>query len=114
MLWEVLVNKLNYKYALGLFNSKLFYYWLFNMGKRKGKQLQVDQAQIMELPVYVPDETEQNKVAKKVDLLLTKLQEGKDANALIDEIDNTVYKLYELSDSEIEIVNGFVEEQRRS
>lgn len=57
------LKNLDYKYALGMFNSKLFYYWLFHMGKRKGKQLQVDQAQIMELPIYVPIEAEQQRVS---------------------------------------------------
>lgn len=108
------LNKLDYKYALGLFNSKLFYYWLFNMGKRKGKQLQVDQAQIMELPVYVPNKDQQDEIISKVELLQKKLQEGEDTNDIIGDIDNMVYKLYELTDSEIAVVNSFVEAQRRA
>jgi len=107
------LNGLDYKYALGLFNSKLFYYWLFHMGKRKGKQLQVDQAQIMELPIYASDETRKQALIEKVDLLLKRLHEGKEVNAQIDDIDNMVYSLYDLSDSEIATVNSFVEDQRK-
>lgn len=106
------MNGLDYKYALGLFNSKLFYYWLYNMGKRKGKQLQVDQAQIMELPVYVPSNDYIQEMVSKVNSLLDSLSEGKDIGSLENEIDSLVYKIYGLTDADISKVNSFVEEQR--
>jgi len=103
------LDDLNYKYALGLFNSKLFYYWLFKMGKRKGKQLQIDQAQIMELPVFVPSIEEQEKVIEKVNQLLYLLQNNQDVSDVLNEIDMLIYNLYELDDSEISTINSFID-----
>lgn len=106
------LNDLSYKYALALFNSKLFYYWLFHMGKRKGKQLQVDQAQLSELPIYVSSADKQKLLEDNIETLRNRLLEGTDSEELIAKIDRMVYDLYELDDSEIAKVEAFVEAQR--
>lgn len=106
------LNNLDYKYALGLFNSKLFYYWLFYKGKRKGKQLQIDQAQIVELPIFVPDKHSMDMIINKVNTLLRLLSNGENTMKIENEVDTLVYNLYGLSEKEISIVNIFVKEQR--
>lgn len=103
---------LNYKYALALFNSKLYYYWLFNMGKRKGKQLQIDQAQILELPIFVPDIRLVNEIVSLIDIIIESGEEQSLEQISI--IDNYVYELYGLTEHEIETVESFIDEQRNS
>ena len=100
------------KYALALFNSKLFYYWLFHMGKRKGKQLQIDQAQLMELPIYLAKEEKQNEIILLLDELLLQLNDSKDISDLENKVDFWVYKIYSLTEEEIQKVESFVNEQR--
>lgn len=100
---------LNYKYAVGLFNSKLFFYWLFNMGKRKGKQLQIDQAQIVDLPVCVPDENDIERISSIVDTIIEKNKCDEDISHEVNLIDEFVYDLYGLTENEKEKVNIFVD-----
>lgn len=100
------------KYALALFNSKLFYYWLFHMGKRKGKQLQIDQAQLMELPIYLTKEETQNEIILLLDEILLQLNNSKDISDLENKVDFLVYKIYSLTEEEIQKVESFVSEQR--
>lgn len=103
---------LNMKYALALFNSKLFYYWLFNMGKRKGKQLQVDQAQILELPIFVPDNQTIDCVADIIENIMKLILNDVDISELEKQLNEIIYNLYELTEQEKKQVDLFVEEQR--
>ena len=82
------------------------------MGKRKGKQLQVDQAQLSELPIYVSSADKQKLLEDNIETLRNRLLEGTDSEELIAKIDRMVYDLYELDDSEIAKVEAFVEAQR--
>lgn len=103
---------LDYKYALALFNSKLYYYWLFNIGKRKGKQLQIDQAQILDLPIHVANDEMVRKIVELIDYVLEHGEkESYDQIALID---SYVYEMYGLSQHEMEVVDTFVDRQRNS
>lgn len=108
----VKLNGLSYKYCIGLFNSKLFYYWLFHMGKRKGKQLQIDQAQLAELPIYIASGEIQKEIEEKVDALRNRLLNDENVDKITAEIDDLVYGLYELNDLEIKKIESFVETQR--
>lgn len=103
----------NLRYLVGLCNSHLFYYWLFNNGKRKGKQLQIDQAQIMELPICLPDQPVQEAIALLVDEIAVRQIDNSDYSDLEEAINKAVYSIYSLNLNEIETVEGFVEDQRR-
>ena len=41
----------NLKYILGLLNSKLYYIWLYNRGKRKGEILELTAKPLSEIPI---------------------------------------------------------------
>lgn len=105
-------KELNMKYVLALFNSKLFYYWLFNMGKRKGKQLQVDQAQILKLPIFVPDKKMVDCVVEIVENIMNLSMREEDISEQENQLNGIIYDLYELTEQEKKQVDGFVEEQR--
>ncbi|MBI2097448.1 MAG: N-6 DNA methylase [Candidatus Vogelbacteria bacterium] len=114
------LNKIDSKYAIGLLNSSLMYFWLKNKGKLQGDQLQIDKEPLLEVPICVGDGKEQKLVIDLVDKMIKlhkKLAETeKDSNAwhklkeeieLTDKkIDAAVYKLYGLTEEEIKIVEN--------
>ena len=103
---------MSYKYALALFNSELFFYWLFHMGKRKGKQLQVDQAQISELPMYIASERKQRENSVMIENIQKELLSGNSIDELEEQLNATIYQLYNLNSDEIAKVKAFVKKQR--
>ena len=107
------IKEMSYKYALALFNSELFYYWLFHMGKRKGKQLQVDQAQISELPMYIASECKQREIGTLIENIQKELLSGNPVDELEEQLNGAIYQLYNLNSGEIAKVKAFVKEQRK-
>lgn len=111
-------ERCNLKYLTGLFNSKLSYFWLRGKGKLQGDMLQIDKEPILEIPIYVPTDSEQKAIAIFVDKIvhmnteLNKLEKNsnewqklKDEIDRIDrKIDQEVYRLYGLTNEEIKII----------
>ena len=103
-------------YILALLNSKLFYYWLYHRGKRKGETLELIQKPLSEIPIKKITESQQKPFIEIVGEILDITE---DENYLEDnikktkvreyenQIDQMVYKLYELTDDEIKIVGNF-------
>lgn len=98
------------KYILSLLNSKLYYIWLYNKGKRKGESLELYQKPLSEIPIKKADVQAQNKFVSIVDKILAitqtedYLQNQEKQNAVKEyekQIDVMVYKLYELTYEEI-------------
>ena len=97
------------KYLLGVLNSSTIYVWLYNRGKRKGDMLELYQEPLSLIPI--PKITKENneqviEVEKLVDqiLLIKKPDPRADTKDLEDQIDQIVYRLYELSPDEIKII----------
>ena len=105
--------KLGILFLTGLMNSNLVVFWLFNKGKMQGNNYQIDKEPLLEIPIFVGNETEQNKLITIVDKILVitkssdylenpaKKEEVKD---LENQINSLVYKLYGLSLEEIKII----------
>lgn len=98
------------KYILSLLNSKLYYIWLYNKGKRKGESLELYQKPLSEIPIKKADVQAQNKFVSIVDKILAitqtedYLQNQEKQNAVKEyekQIDVMVYKLYELTYDEV-------------
>lgn len=103
-------KKYNLKYILALVNSKLYYSWLFLKGKRKGEMLELYQQPLSEIPIkYIPM-VEQEKFVFLVDeiLKITSSPEFKKGDPRIcdleSEIDRMVYKIFDLTEDEIKII----------
>ena len=102
------------KYILSLLNSKLYYVWLYNKGKRKGESLELYQKPLSEIPIKKVDTQAQNKFISIVDKILAITQtddylqnQGKQ-NAVKEyekQIDVMVYKLYELTYDEVRFID---------
>ena len=94
------------KYILGLLNSKLYYVWLYHKGKRKGETLELYQKPLSEIPIKLATKEEQNEIVKIVDdiIALKKTNPQSDTSILENQIDKIVYRIYDLTDEEIKIV----------
>lgn len=104
----------NLKYILALLNSKLYYVWLYNKGKRKGETLELITKPLSEIPIKKADSNTQNKFVAIIDKILniTKQDgylENIDSQNKVKEyekqIDVMVYKLYELTYEEVLIID---------
>ena len=91
------------KYILALLNSKLYYVWLYNRGKRKGESLELTATPLSEIPIAMADEDTQIKIIEKVNNIQKRLKGNPlaDITAEKNEIDNLVYHLYNLTYEEV-------------
>ena len=96
------------KYILALLNSKLYYLWLYYRGKRKGEFLELYQKPLSEIPIKIVPQMDQQPFIDLVDKILAakKTNHAADTSEWEKEIDSLVYKLYDLTDEEIKIVEG--------
>jgi type I restriction-modification system DNA methylase subunit len=111
-------NKDNYslKYILSILNSRLVYFWLYWMGKRKGEVLELYLEPLQFIPIKIIDNHAQQPFIYLVDKILAMT---KDEDYLTNptkqtkvkeyerQIDQMVYKLYGLTSEEIKIVENF-------
>jgi hypothetical protein len=95
---EHLKNNGNLKYLTGLLNSKLVAFWLRKKGKMQGNAYQLDKEPLLEIPIYEANITEQENIATLVDQIIAAKQQNQDTKALEAQIDQMIYKLYELTD----------------
>ena len=95
------------KYILGVLNSKLYFTWLYNKGKRKGETLELTATPLSEIPIKMPTEHHSIAIVKKIDEILSQKQSGLlyDTSFLEHEIDLLVYDLYGLTKEERLIVD---------
>jgi len=112
--------KINLKYVLGLFNSKLLNYYYSKSVSEEGRAFaQVKTINIKQLPYFEANTQQQNEIIKHVDQLL---QLNKDLQAETlpnrieqlknrieyaeDKINQIVYELYGLTQSEIKLIEN--------
>ncbi|MBA3634031.1 MAG: Eco57I restriction-modification methylase domain-containing protein [Acidobacteria bacterium] len=95
------------KYVLSLFNSKLFKFYYQKTNSQGGDIFpQIRISSVENLPIKKIEEKDQQPFVALVDQILELKKAGKDTQALEDEIDRLVYRLYDLTDDEIKIVEG--------
>lgn len=89
------------KPLLGILNSKLMYFWLYTRGKRKGKDLELYAKPLSQIPL--PDL--RNMKLEDITKLVEKIMVAYDLN-IQNAIDQWVYKIYNLSESDISVVEN--------
>ena len=99
-------DRINLKYLTGLFNSKLVAFWLRKKGKMQGNAYQLDKEPLLEIPIYKPADKEANEIAKLVDKIISLKQQGKDSSEQEKKVDELVYKLYDITKPEQEIIEA--------
>lgn len=100
-------NKYNYKYLLGILNSKLCYIWLYYKGKRKGNVLELFPSSLNKIPIKSINATEQQRIISLVDRIIELKKQDKNTKELENKIDEMVYDLYELTEDEKELIRTF-------
>ncbi len=97
------------KYVLSLFNSKLFKFYYQKTNSQGGDIFpQIRISSVENLPIKKIEGKDQQPFVALVDQILELKKAGKDKEAekLEDDIDTLVYRLYDLTDEEIAIVEG--------
>jgi adenine-specific DNA-methyltransferase len=94
------------KYILALLNSKLFYSWFYHKGKRKGESLELYLVPLTETPIKIVDAKTQAHFEAITDKIILGKKKNEDTGDLEKQIDEMVYKLYNLTDEEIAIIEG--------
>ena len=94
------------KYILGLLNSKLYYIWLYNKGKRKGETLELYQKPLSEIPIKKVSVDIQNRIIAVVDKIinLKKTDPNTDTTSLENQIDGYIYEAYGITEKEIDYI----------
>jgi hypothetical protein len=108
-------NRINLKYLLGILNSKLVEFWLYEKGKLQGNMFQVDKVPLQSIPIIIVQQEMQDGVIKLVDKIISLTQSDNylqtptkkaKVKEYEKEIDQMVYTLYGLTPEEIKIVEG--------
>ncbi|MBK9097512.1 MAG: Eco57I restriction-modification methylase domain-containing protein [bacterium] len=95
------IDSVHLYYVLGILNSKLIYFWLYNRGKRKGEMLELYLTPLSEIPLKTSNTIFEKYIICLVDYIL--FLRKQDNHLLIDQIlpaffeqiiDGIVYELY--------------------
>ncbi len=98
-------KKYDLKYILALLNSRLFFIWLLNKGKRKGEMLELYQQPLSEIPIKEVSKNIQSTLATLAAKIISLKSEDKDTVVFEKQIDNFVYNLYELTYDEVKVID---------
>jgi adenine-specific DNA-methyltransferase len=109
--YVIKTNRFNLKYLTGLLNSKLIAFWLRHKGKMQGNNYQIDKEPLLNIPL--PSTMPQNQhLTNQIIYLVDQILSAKERNPEADtselekEIGELVYKLYNLTEEEIKIIEG--------
>lgn len=91
---------------LGILNSRLIYFWLYNQGKRKGETLELYSTPLSQIPIKLNKDTDQLISFVKEQIGFSK-KNGHLSTDLQLRIDAIVYEIYGLEENEIEFINDF-------
>ncbi|NGY48897.1 type IIG restriction enzyme/methyltransferase [Campylobacter coli] len=109
--YVIKTQRINVKYLTAILNSKLIAFWLKHKGKMQGNNYQIDKEPLLNIPI-VDTNSKNEKLADElinlVDEILKAKEQDKNANTqeLENKINSIVYKLYNLTEEEIKIIEG--------
>ncbi|HEG0320458.1 TPA: Eco57I restriction-modification methylase domain-containing protein [Campylobacter coli] len=104
-------QRINVKYLTAILNSKLVAFWLKHKGKMQGNNYQIDKEPLLNIPI-VDTNSKNKKLADELinlaDEILKAKEQDKNANTqeLENKINSLVYKLYNLTEDEIKIIEN--------
>lgn len=114
-------DRIDLRYLTGILNSKLVEFWLKHKGKKLGNLLQVDKGPLLQIPITLPTKTlEQKPLIKLVEEMsllqknITEVPENSnkwnELKKIIEktdkQIDDYVYKLYGISEDQINLIES--------
>ena len=102
-------SKIGLKYILAILNSNLIDFWYKNYFENthlSGGYIRFDIPYLKKIPVHIPSVNEFISIVPLVDIILAKKENNEDTSKEEKEIDMMIYKLYDLTEEEIKIVEG--------
>ena len=97
----------NEKFLLAFLNSKLLFWFYLQISPQiRGGYVRYIAQYVKQIPIPKIEEKDQQSFVALVDQILELKKAGEDTQALENEIDEMVYRLYDLTDEEIAIVKG--------
>ncbi|WP_432409252.1 Eco57I restriction-modification methylase domain-containing protein [Wukongibacter sp. M2B1] len=101
-------EKVDIKLLLGILNSKVTYFWLYNMGKRKGNYLELYSSPLLEIPINLKlDCSIREKIINMTDEILDYCEKNYNWEWIEEyqsKIDREIYKAFHFTKEEIEII----------
>ncbi|EAH6507655.1 class I SAM-dependent DNA methyltransferase [Campylobacter coli] len=109
--YVIKTQRINVKYLTTILNSKLIAFWLKHKGKMQGNNYQIDKEPLLNIPIVTINSKNQkiaDELINLVDEILKVKEQDKNANTqeLENKINSIVYKLYNLTEEEIKIIEG--------
>ncbi|TBR82001.1 class I SAM-dependent DNA methyltransferase [Campylobacter novaezeelandiae] len=109
--YVIKTQRINVKYLTAILNSKLIAFWLKHKGKMQGNNYQIDKEPLLNIPIVTINSKNQkivDELVNLVDEILKAKKQDKNANTqkLENKINSLVYKLYNLTEEEIKIIEG--------
>ncbi|EAI0394946.1 class I SAM-dependent DNA methyltransferase [Campylobacter jejuni] len=109
--YVIKTQRINVKYLTTILNSKLIAFWLKHKGKMQGNNYQIDKEPLLNIPIVTINSKNQkiaDELINLVDEILKVKEQDKNANTqeLENKINSLVYKLYNLTEEEIKIIEG--------
>src|SRR5699024_6040485 len=98
-------NRYNHKYLIGLFNSKMIKFWLYNKGKMQGDNFQLDKSPLMEIPIK--ESEKQEEIINLVNQILGISETKFDIEDIELKINSLIYETYNLNSKEIKIIESY-------
>jgi hypothetical protein len=94
---------------LGLLNSKLYFAWFYNRGKRKGEALELYQAPLSEIPIpnLLPKQSKALSSLVESIINFAGLNDDLNRRTLERKLDKEVYKIFELTENQIDMIEEF-------
>lgn len=101
------IEEIDLKFLLGILNSKLIYFWLYNRGKRKGQMLELYYQPLSEIPIPNCDENMQWIISSLVEEIISNKLLKNDTTILENKLDSLIFELYSLDNIEIDFILNF-------
>jgi adenine-specific DNA-methyltransferase len=107
-------DKTPLKAVLALLNSRLYFAWLYNRGKRKGEALELYQVPLTEIPIPTLGNLQVNTLTEAVNEILEAAKAGDEnlISSLERKVDQIVYAIFNLSLQDISSVEDFWNKKR--
>lgn len=104
---EQFISKYPVEYILGLLNSELYLFWLYNKGKVKGNMLELYGKPLEEIPIIDMPTKDKEELIQYV-----KEQEIEFSEEIQMQINNIIYKNCNISNEEIKIIKKYIERKK--
>lgn len=107
-LFFIKTSRIDLKYISAILNSKLMYFYMKKKLKNTGELLQIDKNQFLKIPLYKIKDTAE--ISKIVDEIIKEKKEGRDTLSLEDNLDILIYKIYDITYDERQIIEKELED----